>query len=38
MKYQFGIRKNKAQAVIMASKRANSIATVKRRKNILKRS
>jgi hypothetical protein len=37
MKFQFGKRKNKELAMMMASRRANSIATVKRRKAFLKR-
>jgi hypothetical protein len=37
MKFQFGKRKNKELAMMMASRRANSMQTVKRRRAILKK-
>jgi hypothetical protein len=37
MKFQFGKRKNKEVAMMMASRRANSMQTVKRRRAILKK-
>jgi hypothetical protein len=37
MKYQFGKRKNKELAMMMASRRANSIQTIKRRRALLKK-
>ena len=37
MKYQFGKRAKKVAAMLMASHRANSLATVKRRRAILKK-
>lgn len=39
MKYQFGKRKNRAlvQSMLMTRNRANSIATIKRRRAIIKK-
>jgi hypothetical protein len=37
MKFQYGKRKNKELAMMMASRRANSVQTVKRRRALLKK-